>query len=228
MKSIFCRMAVLGFLYPYIVGFAPDSSNNSTTSFEFAVGHGSYAKVTRDCSGNIVSVEDIPYTDGGISVDHQFSAFRVGAKAGVASVSNEQGSLQYVNPNIGVNTKYFGLDVGAFAAGNKNIFRIGFIPSGALRIGNRESWYFTTAVANNLPVFTGGGMVDLGLGFNLGKPHSNLWIGVGIIPPIQSPAFSVKADIPYTNDFLITLRGHAASKVSFEYGLSLGGKFILQ
>jgi hypothetical protein len=70
-------------LFPYMVAFGsnPDSSY---TTLEFSAGTGSYAKVSRDCSGRVVSVKDVAFQDGGVSVDHYFSSFRVGAKAGLA------------------------------------------------------------------------------------------------------------------------------------------------
>jgi len=232
-------------LSPYLVAFTPNPSDSSSTSLEFAVGKGSYARVSRDCSGNVLSVQDIPFGDAGVAVDHHFSSFRVGAKAGVTSdafyelfdteYERTGQTVTYFDPNIGLDTKCFGLDVGGLFYGPRRSAYSsdpGAFPTGALRIGNRDSWYFSMSLANNLPLMTGGGLFDMGLGFNLGPPHSRLWLGVGVGPyglgdPGQGKAaFSIKGDIPVSDKVLLNLRGQAGPSEHLEYGLSAGTKII--
>jgi hypothetical protein len=215
-------------LFPYIVAFSPNPDSSYTT-LEFAAGTGSYAEVSRDCSGRVVSVKDVPFQDAGVSVDHYFSSFRVGAKAGLAHngvdrIFDVEGhSASYFNPNIGLNTKDFGLDVGGLFYGPKSRYASTIFPTGALRFGKATGTYVSFGLANNLPLMTGGGIVDLGLGFNLGRPRSGLWLGLGAGP---HAGFSVKGDFPVSDRVLLDLRGQVGSNEDLQYGLSAGTKII--
>jgi len=215
-------------LFPYIVAFSPNPDSSYTT-LEFAAGTGSYAKVSRDCSGRVVSVKDVPFQDGGMSVDHYFSSFRVGAKAGVAHNGLDEifdldgSSASYFNPNIGLNTKYFGLDVGGMFYGPKSRYASAVFPTGALRFGKFNGTYVSFSLASNLPLMTGGGLLDMGLGFNLGRPHSRLWLGLCGGP---HGAVSIKGDIPVSDKLLLDLRGQVGSNEHLEYGLSAGTRVI--
>ena len=236
---IFC------FLLPYLMSFSPNPADSSSTTVQFAVGKGSYAIVSRDCSGRVTGVEDVPYTDAGISVDHNVSSVRFGAKAGVYSPTetNSENIVKYINPNIGINTDYVGLDAGAIFLnqddpfGNRHrssyyyydslrINRLTVYPTGSLRVGYLDSWYFTTSIYNNLPIVTGGGIFDLGVGFNTGEDlRSQLWFGFGVIP-FDRPIFSAKGDFPLFDNLILNLRGGFNSGDATEYGLSLGTKII--
>ena len=217
-------------LFPYIVAFSPNPDSSYTT-LEFAVGKGSYARVSRDCSGNVLSVNDIPFEDAGVSVDHHFSSFRVGAKAGIANngarkiFNMAEHSFRYIDPNVGLNTKSFGLDLGALFYGPRyrNSTGASVFPTGALRLGKSDGTYFSFSLANNLPLMTGGGIVDVGIGFNLGRPNSSLWLGVGALP-YDGAVISAKGDIPLSDKVLLNLRGQIGDRESLEYALSVGTK----
>ncbi len=229
---------ILLLLLPYIVGFTPNPSDSSATTIQIAVGKGSYARVLRDCSGN-VHVEDIPFVDAGVAVDHYFSAFRVGAKAGILNdaprvftsseitVTYINAIGTYINPNIGLNTKYFGLDFGGLFSSSRSRYSYGstIYPTGLLRIGNLDSWYFSSSLANNLPLMTGGGFFDMGLGFHFEKPNSNLWLGVAT-GPYEGAVFSLKGDFPMSNKSILNLHGQVGFHETLEYGLSVGTKII--
>jgi hypothetical protein len=223
-------------LFPYIVAFSPNPDSSYTT-LEFAAGKGSYARVSRDCSGNVLGATDVPFEDAGISVDHHFSAFRVGAKAGLLHLSEDRSyygelydrekTLSYINPNLGLNTKYLGLDFGyVFSdepirlAGNS---KLKSIPSVNLRIGNLHNWFFSTSWANNLPLMTGGALYDMGIGFHPGGAKSTLWLGVGGFP-FDRGVLSVKGGVPLSDKFILNLKGEAGNSGSFQYGLSAGAK----
>lgn len=241
MKKLIQTSALFSFLLPYIVSFAPLPPDSSLTTIEFAAGHGSYADVTRDCNGNVVSVKDIPYSDFSASISHEFSVVKLGMTGG--TTTGERGSMGhsytaeeastpmlYVVPSIGLNTKYFGLDAGMLFVINEkqslyaSSSRLPGFPSGTLRIGRLDNFYFSTSVARNLPLFAGGGLFDLGLGFSLGRSHAKGWIGVGGYP-YDGLVFSTKWEIPVSNTFLLTPRLNVGGRASFEYGLAIGGKF---
>lgn len=237
---------LLGLLFPYIVAFTPSPNDTSSTTVEVALGQGSYADVSRDCSGRVRSVRDVPFSELGGRVTHQVSWFRFGLSAGYSSnwrqtvfdqyVALHNEDLIYVAPQLGVNTQWFGLDAGYLFPLNSSA-DIGFpgyyysqteftgSPAAMLRLGNRDAWFLSASIANNLPLSAGGGLVDVGLGFCGGKPHSLYWFGVAG-SPYDGIAFSFKGDIPVSTNFVLSTRTQIAYRDVFEYGLALGGKII--
>jgi len=236
-----CAMILL--LAPYTLNVDTPGEDGPSTILELFVGQGSYADITRDCSGNVLSVKDVPYTEYGVAVSHQVSVVKLRVAGGATGAYNTAKAVgpahagsslyHYVTPQIGLNTRYFGLDVGY-------LFPLASTPdvppgsyglekdqngsvSGMIRIGREDAFHFSASVANNLPLSAGGGLVDMGLGFNLGSPRSRLWLGVGAFP-CSSLMFSAKGEFPVTDHFSISTRGHIAGTESLEYGLALGGK----
>ena len=231
MKNRYWRLWIFILLYPYIVGFSPNSSDTSSTEIEFAVGYGSYVDVRErnDCKGTVSSVEDFPFQEAGVSIQHKFSIVNVGASGGITTGNRDHflgdaKTVGYINPKIGLNTKDKGLDVGYFLVLNPSIPGSRF-PNGLLRLGNLDGWYYTIGVANNLPLLTGGGLVDLGLGFNLGKPRSKLWLGFAAYP-YDAAVISAKGDFPMTESFILNVKSQFGLGKNLEYGLALGGKVV--
>lgn len=225
-------------LVPYTLEVDSSDQEGPSTILQIAVGAGSYADVTRDCSGNVLSVKDVPYRDVGASISHQVSVVKFGVSGGATnaprareffgnkySYSETPEYQTYITPTVGLNTRYVGLDVGwLFPGGRAPAF--GFesgMPSGKLRLGRLDGTYFSVSVADNVPVFTGGGLVDVGLGFNGWSPRSRLWLGLagGVDDGLM---FSAKGDFPVSDLFSLTCRAHVAPSESFQYGLALGGK----
>lgn len=233
------KLSIMGLvILPYLVAFSPNPSDSSWTSVEVGVGTGSYADVSRDCNGNVLGVTNVPFREGGASVDHYFSGARIGAKAGVANISEDRSyegdisspehTVMYFNPNIGLNTKYFGLDVGLVTFDHelpKFSSDMRLVPSYALRIGSLGGLFLSTGLCDNLPLMSGGGLFDLGLGFNLGSPHSLLWVGAGG-GPYYASVVSVKGVFPLRENVLLDVRGLMGTGPGTEYGLSIGTKFI--
>lgn len=250
MKASLKTIIVVLFLFPYIVAFRTNPSDTASTEFEFAAGTGSYARVSRDCNGNVRSVEDIPYSEFGVSVKHRTaSVVTFGAVVGATSGSHgdpfiyfrtsdrRSDPLWYVSPTVGIDTKYFGLDGGCLVAlssaqtvsspygesnrgSGDNLF-----PIGALRLGNRDQTYLSFGLARNLPLLSGGGLLDAGVSFPLRSASSRLWLGLCGYP-YDRLAFSAKGEFPLSERFRLTPRLQAAFGESFEYGLSLGGRII--
>jgi hypothetical protein len=158
--------------------------------------------VARDCNGNVVSVDQRPFTDAGFAIDHEIAPLRLGAKAGVVSDNRKeehfaytstgyvklpstvsQHTSFYANPNVGLHWKYFGLDAGCVWFSGDSFGKASMtsraIPQGAVRIGNRDSWFWSMGVFDNLPLLSRGGLVDMGFGFSLDQRRSTLWLGIG-------------------------------------------------
>lgn len=246
MLKILKYSIILGFINCYIINLNLDPPDTSWTEVQVMGGVGSRGMVSRDCEGNILSAASVPFIDAGVSIDHNFNSFRAGAKAGVFqsfekvydyrteyfgySGSYQEEITYYVNPNIGLNTKYFGLDGGAVFFLNKDTStvlsssKIVTLPSASLRIGNLNSWYFSANFLNSLPLVSGGGVFDMGLGFNLGQPYSNLWLGLGLVPSDILANLVAKVDIPVSDDIILNFRGRYGSGKAADYGLAAGAK----
>lgn len=246
MKTSLKAGLIFALLFPYIAAFTPNPSDTSSTELEFAAGHGSYAKVSRDCQGHVSSVKDIPFSEYGVSVKHK-TASVVTFSATVGATSGSRGDpfiyfrssdrrsefLWYVTPTVGIDTKYFGLDGGCLIplSPAEKASTLSFpsknspFPMGALRLGNRDRTYLSIGLGRNLPLLSGGGLFDAGLAFPLGQPSSRLWLGLGAYP-YDALAFSAKGEFPLSGNFSLNPRLQFAFGESFEYGLALGGKII--
>jgi hypothetical protein len=224
-------------LFPYIVGFTPNPIDSSTTSVQLAIGTGSYAHVSRDCNGNVLGVTDVPFQDAAASVDYEVSPVRVGVKAGGIHTAEDkdyqgyrrydEGTVFYANPNVGLNTSYVGLDAGLLLFNREpGIGRFTNLPvwTGRIRLGKLNRWYISTSFDNNMPLFSGGGIFDAGIGFHGAEANSNFWIGLGAFP-YDGAALCVRGDIPTSENMVLNLRGLFAPTYS-EYGFSVGGKIV--
>lgn len=224
-------------LFPYIVGFTPNPIDSSTTSVQLAIGTGSYAHVSRDCNGNVLGVTDVPFQDAAASIDYEASPVRVGVKAGGIHMaedkdyqghkSHDEETVFYANPNVGLNMSYVGVDAGLLLFNREpGIDRFSNNPmwTGRLRLGKLNRWYISTSFDNNMPLFSGGGMFDAGIGFHGEKAHSNFWVGLGFFP-YDGAGVCIRGDIPTSENMVLNLRGLFAPSNS-EYGLSVGGKIV--
>ena len=99
------------------------------------------------------------------------------------------------------------------------------MPSGSLRIGRADRTTFTIGVARNIPLFTGGGLVDLGLGFSLSPSRSRLWIGLAAVP-YDGGAFSLKGDFQIHDHFILNVRTQVGLGHGSQYGLGVGSKIV--
>jgi hypothetical protein len=227
-------------LTPYIVAFHPDSSS---TVIRFGAGIGSYADVTRDCNGNIERVDPVPFTDATIAIDHENAPLHLEARAGIfsedrqvlqttytngyflGSTRTERQVSTYANPTIGLQWKYFGIDAGCVWFGGRGPGDLSFgsraIPQGSLRIGDREVWYWSMGIFNNEPLVSGGGLIDMGLGFSLDQRHSTLWLGVGG-GVYDGTVYSVKSTIAITDKWLLNLRVTAGDNAQLAGSIGAG------
>jgi len=243
-RSFTRRIFPLLILTPYIVAFKPDSSS---TIVRFGAGIGSYADVSRDCSGNIVSVEEIPFTDAAIGVEHERGPLKLAAKAGVVSEkrkeehfgytshgyvelppTEEQKVSTYINPSMGFHWKYFGLDAGCIWVRGDGFGEMSVtskaIPQGAIRIGNRDSWFWSMGVFDNLPLLSRGAPIDMGLGFALDQRRSTLWLGVGA-GVYDGTVYAAKSDIAVGERWLLNVGLTAGGNGQVAASLGAGIRF---
>jgi hypothetical protein len=247
MFKIFQYSIIIGFLNSYVINFNPDQADTNFTEVQIMGGMGVRGMVSRDCSGGVTSATSVPFQDVGVAVDHYFDSFHAGVKSGLIKseekltvVKSEyyerfdyykEDNIYYINPNLGLRFKYFGIGIGALmlaGADSSSIFsKIKFLPSASLRVGSLESFYISSSFLNSVPLISGGGFLDLGLGINFGNSMPSLWAGVGIVPSDVFGNFIAKVDIPVSTDMFLNFRGRYGRDRVSDYGLAAGLKIRL-
>ncbi len=152
-------------------------------------------------------------------------------------------SVFYVHPFFGMETNSFALFAGVsiFSQEANSLYNgptmkghiAGFLigegsvhPAWYLRIGHKERSYFSTQYLNNVPLFSGGGMGDLGFGFGSTESRNLTWVGLSI-GPYQGMGISLKQDIQASENIDILLRGRAGViEDNFEGGFSAGLRML--
>ena len=98
-------------------------------------------------------------------------------------------------------------------------------PTWFLRIGNKAKFHFSTEYLSNTPLFSGGGIGDIGFGFGSTESRNLTWIGASV-GPYQKLGIALKQDIEASQRFDILLRGRAGSaENNFEGAFSAGIRF---
>ena len=234
-------------LLRYICAISPDPIGDPTYTAEFVVGGGSFAEVTRDCSGKVTSVTDYPYTEMGGKVAVQLSDVKIGLAAGktnallgyakisnyqygqsmVYSTGKVQRTLEYVTPSLGFETEPIGIELGVLCSTNGQ--ELGWPGAedskqsfaGSIRFGKKDKFHFTAGYCQNMPLFSGGGLGDAGFSFPVSHGASSVWIGLGAIP-YDGLVFSFKGDIVLTDHIAFTPRASFKAGDAVEYGYALG------
>ena len=229
------------FLAPIAVGMdeRPDSS---MTTFRVAGGIGSYAVITRDCSGNAISIDQEQFKDIGAELNHQFrpgastgASFHVGVRGGYLEdhrefrenyVDEPTSGQYYVNPYAAIEGGVVGFGAGMLFS-NKQLYNPekDRFPTGHLRIGRLSKIYFSTEVLENLPLYSGGGFVNVGLG-SQALPKFGWWFGLSAGGPYDSGGFLAKLNIRPTSNWQIdaNLRFGFAEGAS-EAGIGMGIRY---
>ncbi len=227
-------------LLPYIVGIAPnpaDSLSGSSTEITLSAGRGSYADVSRDCSGNVLGVSQVPFEDADLTVKHSISVLNVGGSVGVTRIHEDRNYLgylrsedqtaYYVSPMVGLSSRWVGFEMGVlWFSQRQQKLEMETSPTFLLRLGPADDLWVSGSYCRNTPLLTGGGILDFGLGFNLGRPKENLWLGLGTIP-FDRLGFIGKLELPLWEHFTLAPRGMFGLSEGGEFGLALGGKITL-
>jgi hypothetical protein len=179
--------------------YVPEDS--SMTQLRVAGGGSHYLAVMRDCDGNAIDQADGNSYDVGLGIDHKFRGkFMVGVNGGylhddrldAEAFTQDSRGYYFVNPTGGLMGRRFSISLGVAyfskwlldpddldraSIDDSSIPETEWLPSVAMRIGDLPGFYFTASAFAGLPIYTGGGMVDLGGGFTL-SDHSSLWTGI--------------------------------------------------
>jgi hypothetical protein len=245
------RILIILILYPNIVCFTPESSDSSNTFIDFMLGLGKYSNVTYNCRGHATSISNYSYIDYGASISHRIGYFKFGLRGGGFSVSGTEkftsshyhqdefvssgtNSVQYVNPFIAFEDKYAELNLGVlFSTKNpsdnsrtERIIITGKVrPTGRLRLGNIQGFHFSTQLLSNVPIFSGGGAFDMGVGFGNRNSRTLTWLGLSWIP-YQNAGLAFKQSIDVSEKFDILVKGRIGQiESNLEGSISAGARY---
>jgi hypothetical protein len=220
-------------------------------------GLGKFSNVIRSCSINshTESITHYSYNDYGGSISHKTDNFKFGIRGGGFSINNinlvwvdsldrsglgeqtvESGAIHYINPFIAFDHKYIELSFGLLflteyppyeSITNKLINDGTTQFSWLIRIGNKRSFHFSSQYLSNVPLFSGGGMIDMGFGFSFGSRNSRTlsWVGLSV-GPFQNTGLGLKQNIQVSKNFDILVKGRIGSNDSnLEGSISAGARY---
>jgi len=153
----------------------------------------------------------------------------------------EEKGVYYVNPYFASESDRFGIGAGLIVAtGSLNTnyqedeFRIGnqfegqngihYYPSAHLRFGRNRSTYVSVHFLEGLPLYSGGGALDLGIGARL-APRVDMWFGSTFGGVYDSGGVLLKLRIEVGDRFELqpnARMGFPAGETEYGLGLSLG------
>ena len=208
---------------------SPQPPGSSATSVSVAGGGGVLAVVTRGCNGQVLSADKLRFRDAAVAVEHRFSGpASVGVRAGVTSLGSQNVTNRYVNPYASFDWQWVGIGGGYIRSsdflylgeetydGDRRDFG-----SGHLRVGLDAGPYLLIRVAEGVPLYSDGGVSELGIGFS---PHSRvraLMTLSGI--PYDGPGLGLHTEVEMRPSLHLDLGGHLGSSAGIEeYGLSVG------
>jgi len=192
-------------LYPYLVGFTPDSTDTSSLEITLGYGGGATSRYAGSCFGDYYGVVSQPYRETGAEIiyrnNHIIAGLQIGDyKAEGAShtyydevdyTTREYDPIKsfYAAPFVGMDHNIFEIRIGAMRVNTANpnrFFRNGKgweTPTLYTRIGDKnKSIYFTFSYMSGVPIIGGGGYWNAGFGswlnFTYNPDSPELWIGI--------------------------------------------------
>jgi hypothetical protein len=228
------------FLLPLVLGMQPGQDDTTEMNIKFAAGRGSYAHITRGCEG-VTSKQDIPYKDIGVSFDYKLKpTVQAGLRAGTIweeyeyavyanGIEFKEETNSYLNPNISLGGRWIGIGVGPFWAKRHLPHRedrnwVKNSVSWHLRVG-RPKLYFSIHMLENVPLYSGGGYINLGMGGKAGR-KTNYWLGLGTPGPYDATGLVAKANFNLRKNWYLDLAGRLNISEQ-EHGISVGLNYKL-
>jgi hypothetical protein len=186
--------------------------------------------------------EKIAYRDAGIGIETQLSKkVKAGLRAGFikdkrikfTSYDPDRYVLQdktsYIfNPHFSLDWKYFGFGLGYLMA-TRGIYYPSFkleqhsngknakksLASYHFRLGNPEHIYFSVSHFENIPLISGGGYLNYGIGTNA-IPGVSLWAGSSGKKPFEKESLLLKAGIKLSSNWTLNF-AHRSGKSNGKY-----------
>ena len=216
------------FLLTLPLGYVPEVTDSTDVYLGVHGGVGNVVTVLRDCSGSAISSYDQKYYEvsGSALVPIPNSPFVLGASGGGWFADGVDFHYTWYNPSVSIENRQIGVGFG-FVGGDVPMNfgdPDGNDPvrfSGHLRLGSPRVFYMRLGIAEMAPLISGGGLVDLGLGFPVGR-HVDLYsaLSMGFY---DQPGFAQHARVRLARhlDAMATVRvGEADHK--FEGSAALG------
>jgi hypothetical protein len=252
LKNRKVKIFLLLLLYPNIVCFTPDSTGNSNSFVDLVLGMGKYAKATYNCKGQLTSITKYSFFDYGAGFTHKIDVLNIGVRGGGFTINDAVNEYQgssgyrsdytipayssfYINPFVGLNTKYFELNGGILWFSNaphygRRLYDYLIIDesamqiTGDIRIGNKEAFHFTSQYLSNIPLLSGS-ILDMGFGFGNNESRTMTWAGLSA-GPFQNVGFSLKQNIQITDHFDLLLKGRIGQiESNLEGSISAGARY---
>ena len=99
------------------------------------------------------------------------------------------------------------------------------LPTGRIRIGNERAFHFSTQLLSNVPIFSGGGAYDMGVGFGSRKSRTLTWLGLSWLP-YQNAGIAFKQNIDVSKNFDILIKGRIGQiESNLEGSISAGARY---
>ena len=212
---------------------------------------GRYAIIDRGCEGQVIRTHPISFREAGGEIEHRFANdVTVGLRGGTVRETATSSQVvtdytvypyrdsvirteshwnnRYVNPSVSYEAPAFGIGAGWVLAEDR--FRTGhefsrIDPSFHLRIGARERVYFSAKYMESVPLYAGGGYIELGFGAH---PH-RLWdfhMGIGGAP-FDGPGLAFSTDYRALPHWALVGRGRLGSSGGEpQSGIGLGLTYV--
>jgi hypothetical protein len=219
---------------------APPTPQGSSTTATVAGGGGHYAIIDRGCEGEVLRVRHVQFDDRAADIEHRFAnGLTLGVRGGQVTekadptVIAQAGELTntYVNPNVGWDGRKFGFGVGWVRSQYRfevnGYGRRQIDPSFHLRFGSRAGTYFRIGYMESMPLLSGGGYLDTGIGTH---PWRNLDVYGGFSwMPYDQTGLSVRASYRVLPQWALSARGRVGfSHDANENALALGVTFTTE
>jgi hypothetical protein len=207
----------MAMLAPLMVDVAPPQPDSSVTRFSVAYGGGSYAYITRGCSGEVLSTERRDFGDMGFAVSHRYAGgpgeFGLRATVFRKMPQYESGTVIW-NPNAALEFRKFGFGLGYVSSPGEDYAPYYYsgrefdpLPvSGHLRFGPLRGTYFSISFLEDVPLVSGGGTVSTGGGFRVSRAV-NGWFGVSWPEPFDMPGLLLKSNVHLNRSLDLNLSG---------------------
>jgi len=213
-------------------------------------GAGHYALIDRGCYNEILATHPHEFREVAAEAQHRFGGgLTLGVRAGSLedhsqerildqtvyppreSLAIRQVSNRYVSPWVGVEGKSMGAGIGWMNSevplGNQTQNWAGeFVPTFHLRFGSLDRVYFKISYLENLPMYSSGGLVDLGFGLHPFK-RSDVYFGLGAGGPFDGFGVALRLEQRIADHLALSARGRlGGSGGESQSGLALGFTYV--
>ena len=228
------------------------TSGNGETRVSMSGSVGRYALIDRGCENQVIDTHPRDYEEAGVEATHRFdSGFSVGVRAGTLheKITDTQRTVDYsqypyrdtvivtktdwdnsfVNPTIGYEGTLGGFGAGIVTARrpfmSNGTSDVTIAPSFHLRAGRLDGRYFRIGYMESMPLYSGGGYVDIGVGSHLSR-RWDLYAGLSA-GPFDGPGVSLRTEYRALPNLAISAKTRlGASGGETQSGVALGLSYV--